>query len=72
MTKTRLALRALTNAAAALTPGQAEVAEAKTMIAPALQRAEKKFLSQDSPATVFLALLLVGAGCRSAADWCRC
>ena len=56
------ALRALADSAAALTPSEAEVAEAKTKLAPALQRAERQFLAQDNSTTIFVALLLVGAG----------
>jgi uncharacterized RDD family membrane protein YckC len=55
-------LRALADEAAALTPAQAEVSEATTTLAPALQRAEKEFSNQDNPTTIFVALLLVGAG----------
>jgi hypothetical protein len=56
-----LALRALADETAALTPSQAEVAEAKTILAAELQRAEEQFLGQDNSTTVFVALLLVGA-----------
>jgi hypothetical protein len=49
-------------AAAALTPSQAEVAEASALLAPELQRAEEQFLEQDNSKTIFVALLLVGAG----------
>jgi hypothetical protein len=60
--KDAFALRALADQAAALTPSQAELAQATTTLAPALERAEERFLRQDNPATVFIALLLVGAG----------
>ena len=60
--KDAIALRRLAAATAALTPSQAEVAEAATMLKPALQRAEERFAKQDNPTTVFIALLLVGAG----------
>jgi uncharacterized RDD family membrane protein YckC len=60
--KDAMATRALADAAAALTPSPAEVAEATKVLAPALQRAEAQFQQQDDSTTIFVALLLVGAG----------
>jgi uncharacterized RDD family membrane protein YckC/tRNA A-37 threonylcarbamoyl transferase component Bud32 len=54
--------RALADAAAALTPTPAEVDAAATLLASVRQRAEERFLSQDNSTTLFVALLLVGAG----------
>jgi hypothetical protein len=45
-----------------MTPTDAEVADAATRLAPTLQRAEERFLNQDNTTTIFIALLLVGAG----------
>lgn len=50
------------HAVAAITPTAAEVAEASTLLAPALTRVERRFLEQDNSTTVFVALLLVGSG----------
>ena len=52
----------MADSAAALTPTQAEVDDAATLLAPVRQRAEGRFLSQDNSTTIFIALLLVGAG----------
>jgi serine/threonine protein kinase len=59
--KDELALRALADEAAALTPNPAELAAAETMVASELRRAEEQFLDQDDPTTIVIALLLVGA-----------
>jgi hypothetical protein len=59
--KDELALRALADEAAELTPSPAELAAAETMIASELRRAEEQFLDQDDPTTIVIALLLVGA-----------
>lgn len=52
----------LADNAAALTPTEAELSAAAAVIAPQLGRAEAGFLRQDDTTTIFIALLLVGAG----------
>jgi uncharacterized RDD family membrane protein YckC len=46
----------------AMAPTEAEVAEAATLLDATRRRAEERFLKQDNATTLFLALLLTGAG----------
>jgi uncharacterized RDD family membrane protein YckC len=45
-----------------MSPSEGEIAEAATLLEATRQRTEERFLKQDNTTTIFIALLLVGAG----------